>query len=171
MVVKDTEQVQICLGVPGISYFDERRFTQNMMNSILGGGLSSRLFQALREERGLAYSVYSSPANYSDTGAYSIYVGTGQQAKQLLKLLLRIDGFYRRVTDEKFIVSAFNKSSIYMGLESVMNRMSRLEHCLCMTGWCSRRVIERVWLSAVSRLTNLQRKSYLGTLFSGSYRY
>lgn len=136
MVVKDTEQVQICLGVPGISYFDERRFTQNIMNSILGGGLSSRLFQALREERGLAYSVYSSPANYSDTGAYSIYVGTGpgKLSSFFEALYSELDRFLREgVTDEEVHrTQRLIKSSIYMGLESVMNRMSRLGKALLM---------------------------------------
>lgn len=136
MVVKDTEQVQICLGVPGISYFDERRFAQNVMNSILGGGLSSRLFQALREERGLAYSVYSSPANYSDTGAFSIYVGTGPN---------KLNSFFEALHHEldKFTregVTAYEvqrtqrliKASMYMGLEGVMNRMNRLGKSLMM---------------------------------------
>jgi predicted Zn-dependent peptidase len=136
MVVKDTEQVQICLGVPGISYFDERRFTQNIMNSILGGGLSSRLFQALREERGLAYSVYSSAANYSDTGAYSIYVGTGPTKLSSFFEALRfeLDRFiHEGVTDEEVQrTQRLIKSSMYMGLESVMNRMSRLGKGLLM---------------------------------------
>lgn len=73
---KDVEQLQICLGLPGLSHHDEDRFTLNVMNSILGGGMSSRLFQKLREELGLAYSVYSYPASYSDTGMFSIYTGT-----------------------------------------------------------------------------------------------
>lgn len=136
MVVKDTEQVQICLGVPGISYYDERRFTQNIMNSILGGGLSSRLFQALREERGLAYSVYSSPSNYSDTGAFSIYVGTGpNKLSSFFEVLHQeLDRFTREgVTDQEVQrTQQLVKSSMYMGLESVMNRMSRLGKALMM---------------------------------------
>lgn len=76
LVPKDVEQLQICLGLPGLSHHDEDRFTLNVMNSILGGGMSSRLFQKLREELGLAYSVYSYPASYSDTGMFSIYTGT-----------------------------------------------------------------------------------------------
>lgn len=136
MVVKDTEQVQICLGVPGISYFDERRFAQNIMNSILGGGLSSRLFQALREERGLAYSVYSSPSNYSDTGAFSIYVGTGPNKLNSFFEALHheLDRFTREgVTSvEVQRTQQLVKASMYMGLESVMNRMSRLGKALMM---------------------------------------
>ena len=136
MVVKDTEQVQICLGVPGITYYDERRYTQNIMNSILGGGLSSRLFQALREELGLAYSVFSSPANYSDTGAYSIYVGTGPSRIGSLFEALRheLDKFTREgVTEEEVHrTQQLAKSSMYMGLESVMNRMNRMGKAMLM---------------------------------------
>jgi predicted Zn-dependent peptidase len=88
LMEKDTEQVQICVGVQGISYHDNRRYALNVMNSILGGGMSSRLFQSLREELGLAYSVYSYPSNYSDTGSYSIYIGTGQnKVKQCFEAL------------------------------------------------------------------------------------
>ncbi|MDR1159696.1 MAG: insulinase family protein, partial [Syntrophomonadaceae bacterium] len=75
-VAKDTEQVQLCVGTVGLSYHDERRFTLNVLNSILGGGMSSRLFQSIREELGLAYSVYSAHATYSDTGSFSISIGT-----------------------------------------------------------------------------------------------
>lgn len=136
MVVKDTEQVQICLGVPGISYFDDRRFAQNIMNSILGGGLSSRLFQALREERGLAYSVYSSPSNYSDTGAFSIYVGTGPNKLNSFFEVLHheLDRFIREgvTAEEVQRTKQLIKASMYMGLESVMNRMTRLGKALLM---------------------------------------
>jgi len=76
LVEKDTEQVQICLGVPGISYHNPGRYTLRIMDSILGGGMSSRLFQNIRERLGLAYSVYSYPSTYSDTGSFSIYIGT-----------------------------------------------------------------------------------------------
>lgn len=136
MVVKDTEQVQICLGVPGINYHDERRYTQNIMNSILGGGLSSRLFQALREELGLAYSVFSSPANYSDTGAYSIYVGTGPGKIGSLFQALRheLDKFIREgvTKEEVHRTQQLAKSGMYMGLESVMNRMNRMGKAMLM---------------------------------------
>lgn len=136
LINKDTEQVQICLGVPGISYLDERRFSQNIMNSILGGGMSSRLFQSLREELGLAYSVYSSPANYSDTGAYSIYIGTGpgKLGKFFESLYHELDKFTREgVRDEEIHrTKQLIKSSMYLGLESVMNRMSRLGKSLLM---------------------------------------
>ncbi|MGI5880707.1 MAG: M16 family metallopeptidase [Syntrophomonadaceae bacterium] len=136
LVEKDTEQVQICWGVPGLNYHDHKRYTLNIMNSILGGGFSSRLFQSLREELGLAYSIYSGSSTYSDTGACSIYIGTGpgkiercQEAlyEQIIKFV------QEGVTDiEVQRTQQMVKSSMYMGMESVMNRMSRLGKSILM---------------------------------------
>lgn len=129
LVPKETEQVQICLGVPGISYKDENRYTQNIMNSILGGGISSRLFQSLREELGLAYSVYTYPANFSDTGSYCICIGTGptKLGKFFSALGEQMDHFILDGATEAEIVRTrqLNKSNILLSLESVMNRMNR----------------------------------------------
>ncbi|MGR6836102.1 M16 family metallopeptidase [Syntrophomonas erecta] len=136
LVEKKTEQVQICLGVPGLSYWDDRRYTQSVMNSILGGGLSSRLFQSLREELGLAYAVYSVPANYSDTGSYSIYIGTGPSKLGLFfkELKKQLDKFIDiGVSQEEVLrTQQLIKSSVYLGMESVMNRMSRLGKAILM---------------------------------------
>lgn len=136
LVPKEVEQVQICLGVPGISYHSEERYTQNVLNSIFGGGMSSRLFQSLREERGLAYSVYSYPSNYKDCGLYTIYIGTSPAKvpaffeaflEQLQELL------QGGVSDEEMErTQKLIKSSIYLGMESVMNRMSRLAKSMLM---------------------------------------
>ncbi len=130
LLEKETEQVQICLGVPGISYFDQNRYVQNVMNSILGGGMSSRLFQKIREELGLAYSVYSSPSTYSDTGSYSFYIGTGpgKIATFFEALYQELEFFVSRGVSEREVnrTQQLIKSSMYLGLESVMNRMSRL---------------------------------------------
>jgi predicted Zn-dependent peptidase len=136
LVPKEVEQVQICLGVPGISYHSEERYTQNVLNSILGGGMSSRLFQSLREERGLAYSVYSYPSSYKDSGLYTIYIGTSPAKieqffaafhEQLQELL---DSGISQEEVER--TRKLMKSSIYLGMESVMNRMSRLAKSMLM---------------------------------------
>ncbi len=136
LMEKDTEQVQICVGVQGISYKDEGRYAMNVMNSILGGGMSSRLFQKMREELGLAYSIYSYPSNYSDTGAYSIYIGTGQnKIDQCFEALQnQIQALVDRgITEEELDrTRRLIKSSMYLGLESVMNRMSRLGKAIIM---------------------------------------
>lgn len=130
LLEKDTEQIQICVGVEGLSYHDERRFAQNIMNSILGGGMSSRLFQKLREELGLAYSIYSYPSNYSDTGSYLVYIGTGPAriAECLDAMFDEVKSFiFHGITEQELErTQKLIKSSMYLGLESVMSRMSRL---------------------------------------------
>lgn len=73
---KDTEQCHVCLGGLGLPRADERRFAARVLDAIFGGLTSSRLFQAVREERGLAYSVYSFSGQYADTGQIGLYVGT-----------------------------------------------------------------------------------------------
>ena len=73
---KDTEQYHVCLGAPGVSRSDRRRFAASILDAILGGSASSRLFQEIREKRGMAYSVYSFVSQYAETGQIGIYVGT-----------------------------------------------------------------------------------------------
>ncbi len=130
LIPRDIEQVQICLGVPGIPYTDDRRFTQNVMNNILGGGISSHLFQKLREEKGLAYSVFSYPSTYKETGTYAIYIGTGPNKIQEFFVLLRdeLDRFIREGVAFEEVQRTQNqiKASLYLGMESVMTRMNRL---------------------------------------------
>src|SRR5205823_14070002 len=73
---KDTEQYHVCLGAPGIARSDPRRFAASLLDAILGGSASSRLFQEIREKRGMAYAVYSFASQYSDTGQLGLYIGT-----------------------------------------------------------------------------------------------
>lgn len=138
LVTKDTEQVQICLGVPGISYLDERRYTQNIMNSILGGGISSRLFQKIREEKGLAYSVYSYPSTYRDVGTYVIYVGTSvAKVPEFFQILRReLNGFVSDGVTAVEVDRTKNqiKANMYMGMESVVTRMNRLGKSMLLYG-------------------------------------
>lgn len=130
LIPKDIEQVQICLGVPGIPYTDERRYTQNVMNSILGGGISSHLFQKIREEKGLAYNVYSYPSTYRETGTYTIYVGTGPAKVREFFALLK-DELHRFMVEGATVEEVRRtqsqiKASLFLGMESVMTRMNRL---------------------------------------------
>ena len=86
---KALEQVQICLGVPSPSITDENRYATLILNTVLGGGMSSRLFQTIREERGMAYSVYSDLNPYRDTGTLCIYAGTSAgKALEVVDLIL-----------------------------------------------------------------------------------
>ncbi|MDR6224224.1 M16 family metallopeptidase [Desmospora profundinema] len=127
---KETEQTHICLGLPGLSIRDPRIYSLILLNNLVGGNMSSRLFQEVREERGLAYSVYSYHSAYRDGGLFTLYAGTGHgQANQVLDLLFRILDEVRQtgVTEEELRKGKEQlKGSLMMSLESTNNRMSRL---------------------------------------------
>ncbi len=102
---KDVEQTHLCFGLPGVPADDDRRFPMLVLNNALGGSMSSRLFQKVREEKGLAYTIYSYPTAYADTGYFALYAGTGVEASpEVARLileelaLLRKEGF----TPEEF---------------------------------------------------------------------
>ncbi len=130
VVQRPIEQANILLGVSGIPATDERRSTMAVLNSILGGGMSSRLFQEIREKRGLAYSVYSFSPSYSDAGLFGLYAGCSPaKAGQVTELLI---AEFRRlgdggVTDEELrrAVGQLSGASA-LALEDSDTRMSRL---------------------------------------------
>ena len=129
-VKRPIEQANIIAGVPGIAAADERRATLSVLNSILGGGMSSRLFQEIREKRGLAYSVYSFSPSYSDAGLFGIYAGCSPaKAAQVTELMLA--EFARMgsggVTSEELgrAVGQLSGASA-LALEDSDTRMSRL---------------------------------------------
>ena len=127
---RSLEQVQMCLGVPAPPVADPARFTIYLLNSMLGGGMSSRLFESIRENEGLAYSIYSELSPFKDSGALSIYAGmsldrTERVIALTLKELTRIKtepvtpAELKRAKDQM-------KSNIVLGLESSSSRMSNL---------------------------------------------
>ena len=134
VVDKPIEQVHLALGWRGLDFEDDDRYALGVANQILGGGMSSRLFQEVREERGLAYTVYSYSASYSDSGALSIYAGTG--AKRVPELLDVIDTELDRfvadgVTDRELeIAKGCLEGSTVLGLEDSGGRMSRVGRAL-----------------------------------------
>ncbi len=129
-VTKDTEQYHVCLGGPGIRRDDERRYALRVLDNILGGTSSSRLFQAVRERRGLAYSVFSFESLYAHTGQVGLYVGTRpEQLSEAMKVLA--EELHRFVADpaseEEIERSRENvKGRIVLSLESTTARMNRL---------------------------------------------
>ena len=134
---KDTEQMHLCIGTPGLPLDDENTYVQHIMNSVLGGGLSSRLFQEIREERGLAYSVYTYHSSYRDAGLFSVYAGLSRSnLKRVISLIAKeMKSMRAKGITKNELVRAKQQliGSIYLGLESVSNRMSRLgktELCL-----------------------------------------
>lgn len=130
VVQRPIEQANILLGVSGLSIVDERRATLTVLNSILGGGMSSRLFQEVREKRGLAYSVYSFAPSYSDAGLFGMYAGCSpSKAGAVADLML---GEFQRlasdgVTEEEMRRATGQLSGASaLALEDSDTRMSRL---------------------------------------------
>ncbi len=127
---KDTEQYHVCLSAPGISRLDERRFAASLMDAIVGGSASSRLFQEIREKRGMAYSVYSYSSQYADAGQIGVYVGTREDnLAECLEIavaeLSDIAGGNVRA-DELARAKENLKGRILLSLESTSARMTRL---------------------------------------------
>ena len=127
---RPTEQYHVCLAAPGVSRRDERRFAASLLDSIVGGSASSRLFQEIREKRGMAYSVYTFASQYSDTGQVGLYVGTREEnLVQCFEIVARelddlASGNVRPGELERAKESL--KGRILLSLESTSNRMSRL---------------------------------------------
>jgi len=127
---KALEQVQICLGVPAPPVTDESRYATSILNTVLGGGMSSRLFQNIREERGLAYSVYSDMNPYRDTGNLCVYAGTS--AGKALEVVDLILAEFRNLKQSPIGAEELTrakdqlKGNILLGLESSSARMANL---------------------------------------------
>jgi predicted Zn-dependent peptidase len=127
---KDTEQYNVCIGAPGISRSDRRRFAASLLDGILGGSASSRLFQEIREKRGMAYAVYSFASQYTDTGLVGVYLGTREDnlaacveiaAEQVADIAAG------NLRDQELARAKENvKGRIMLSMESTSNRMSRL---------------------------------------------
>jgi predicted Zn-dependent peptidase len=127
---KETEQYHVCIGAPGIARSDRRRFAVSILDAILGGSASSRLFQEIREKRGMAYSVYSFASQYSDSGQIGLYVGTREENLPtcieiaVAEIADIASGNVR--TSEIQRAKENLKGRIVLSMESTSNRMSRL---------------------------------------------
>jgi predicted Zn-dependent peptidase len=127
---KDTEQAHLVLGGTGLARTDDRRFALGVLNNVLGGGMSSRLFQEIREKRGLAYSVYSYTSQYADSGLFGVYAGCAP-GKVDEVLSLTHDELHR-VAEHGITLEELSrgqgmyKGSLVLGLEDTGSRMSRL---------------------------------------------
>jgi len=127
---KDLEQVHLCLGVPSLPIAHERRFGIAVLNNLLGGGMSSRLFQNIREKRGLAYAVFSEITPYSDAGMLTVYAGTAKETVgEVLDLTVaEFRAMKESPVSEEELRRAKNhlKGSLMLSLESTSSRMSNL---------------------------------------------
>ena len=127
---KDTEQFHVCLGGPGLSRHDDRRFALRVLDTIFGGTSSSRLFQEVRERYGLAYSVYSFTSAYQDSGEVGLYVGT--RPDNLAEALNVVGGELEKLAREPATAQELErakenlKGRVLLALESTGARMSRL---------------------------------------------
>jgi predicted Zn-dependent peptidase len=133
-LAKDTEQCHLCLGGRGISRHDERRFALRVLEGVLGGTSSSRLFQEVRERRGLAYSVFSFASQHVSTGEVGLYVGT--RPENLREAVETIAGELRRFVGEPVSAQELTRSRenlkgrMVLSLESTGARMNRLGACV-----------------------------------------
>ena len=127
---KKTEQSHICLGYEGITIRSEERYALSVLSNIVGGGMSSRLFQEIRENKGLVYSIYSYSASFIETGAVYIYAGAKREnIKEVVEIInfeiekIRGEGFNKQeIARSKEQI----KSNIVLGLEDTDSRMFRL---------------------------------------------
>jgi predicted Zn-dependent peptidase len=126
----ELEQLHICLGVPALPMTDRRRFAVSLLNNVLGGGMSSRLFQNIRERLGLAYAIFSEMSSYRDAGVLSIYAGTSlDTADQLVQCVVEE---LRRLRDEPLSDDELRrakdhlKGATLLALEGSGSRMSNL---------------------------------------------
>ena len=127
---KSTEQNHLCLGFPGISATDDSRFALQILSTVFGGGMSSRLFQTVREQNGLCYSIYNFNSSFSETGMFAIATALGRDTEQrAVELImselekLRNDGI---TADELGRAREQAKAGILMALESTSSRMNRI---------------------------------------------
>jgi predicted Zn-dependent peptidase len=129
VTTKDTEQAYVLLGSRGLSLRDDDRYALSVLDTILGGGMSSRLFQEVREKRGLAYSVYSFQQSYRDAGLFGISAGTSpDRVQECVDVIVHeLDAIMSGVTDaEVSLAREHLKGSMTLALESTSSRMMRL---------------------------------------------
>lgn len=130
VISKDLEQVHLCLGMPGTPQVDDRRFACYLVNALLGGSMSSRLFQEIREKRGLAYSVFSFANSHEDTGLLGVYAGVSPdntlETLRVIREQLAILGRDPILESELSAAKEQLKGSMYLNAESTDSRMNRL---------------------------------------------
>lgn len=164
---KSLEQVQICLGVPSHSIAHEKRYASYILNTLLGGGMSSRLFQNIRERQGLAYAIYSDLNPFRDTGCLSVYAGTSRESAE--RVVLSIVSEFHKLKTEPVPAEELRrckdqlKGSLMLSLESSTARMSNLarqemyfERFISMD-----EMIEKIEAVTVEELTELANQFFL----------
>ncbi len=158
---KDVEQVHICLGMPGFAIDAPEQYPLIVLNNALGGSMSSRLFQSIREERGLAYSVYSYPSFYRSTGYFTLYAGTGEkQAEQVTEMMLKELSNIREqgITKAEFERSKEQmKGSFLLGQEGTSGRSNAIGKSELLRGaiYSEDEILERIERITLSDVTDI----------------
>lgn len=167
---KDIEQAHLCIGFPALSIQDERKYDLAIVDCILGGAMSSRLFQEVREERGLAYSIYSYYSSYEESGAFIIYGGTSPKKLHALQNTihsviqeLQTNGITEQELDnaKQYVVTGF-----LLGLESTESRMSRNGHQELLLNACltAEEAVEKI-----NRVTKQKVEEMIQFIFKEAY--
>ncbi len=164
---KDTEQYHVCLGGRGISRYDERRFALRVLEGVLGGTSSSRLFQEVRERRGLAYSVFSFSSQYAHTGEVGLYVGT--RPDNLAEALATIAAELERIVEDPASPQELERSRenlkgrVALSLESTTARMNRLGSALLgeMPIYSVDEIVDRIDAVTIEDLRELTRELFV----------
>ena len=179
---KDTEQVHICIGFEGVENGDDRLYPLLAVNNIFGGGMSSRLFQRIREKKGLVYSIYSYPTVYKDAGLYTIYAG--MKPSQLNEVVDLVYDEVRLLVKKGISAQELEKAreqlkgSYILGLESTSSRMNSIGKSELMLGYINspEEILEKInaiTMDGVNEIINsvfkLEQKgiSIVGSLKSG----
>ena len=161
---KKTEQNHLCLSFPGCSIADPQLYAMVLLNNAIGGGMSSRLFQEIREKRGLAYSVYSYHTSFADTGLFTIYAGTApKQTKEVLDLTIEQLG---EIADKGLTEAELHrgkeqlKGSLILSLESTSSRMNRIGKNELMLGrhYTLDQMLDRIDAVAMSDIRDITRR-------------
>jgi predicted Zn-dependent peptidase len=130
IVEKDLEHVYLCIGTHGVSQIDQKRYPLYVINALMGGSMSSHLFQEIREERGLVYNIYSYVSCYHDTGTFGISTSTSREKIEEVIILIKDEiGRIRDqgITDAELAFSKEHiKGNLFISLESSETRMGRL---------------------------------------------
>ena len=135
---KPIEQAHLCMATPAFALGDDRIFALSVLNNAFGGSMSSRLFQKIREERGLAYDVYSHPSSYLQCGAFTVYTGiNAAHTESVIELVMQEMEAVKKhgLTKEEFIRAKDQlKGNYVLGLESTSSRMNALGKAMTMQG-------------------------------------
>ncbi len=166
---KDLEQVHLCLGTKALPQNSPKRYVGYIVNTILGGSISSRLFQEIREKRGLAYSVYSYVLSHSDAGTFVIYAGTKRERfEQVVELILQLMKDFKTVpvtSAEMLFAVEHLKGNLLLSLESTDNRMTKLAKNEI---YFARQVAIPEIIAALERVTPLDVMDFCNEIFQDS---